>query len=156
MKARAKVAGTEEIKLSITPLIDVTFLLLIFFLCAMRFKTLERKVQAWLPTTHGMVPTDFRKEQVTIDVRLGRKKGETMTRVSLLGQTLGVDDRGFAELDRKLASIHADSPDLPGKIDAKEEVPHGDVVRCIDSFMKAGVLEIEFVGTPRKGSERRP
>ena len=39
----------EEVKLQITPLIDVTFLLLIFFMCAMKFKTLEKKLPFFLP-----------------------------------------------------------------------------------------------------------
>ena len=31
----------HSIRIGITPLIDVTFLLLIFFMCAMKFKTLD-------------------------------------------------------------------------------------------------------------------
>jgi biopolymer transport protein ExbD len=157
MRAKLNTAGQDELKLSITPLIDVTFLLLIFFMCAMRFKTLERKVQAWLPLDHGIVHTKPDWDQETkIKVLLKRGPGEASTRVKLLDRELGAGESAFAELDRRIASIHASNPDLKGEIDAFEEVPHGHVIRSIDSFMKAGVEEIEFRGAPEKKAARRP
>jgi biopolymer transport protein ExbD len=154
MRAKEKIAGSEELKLSITPLIDVTFLLLIFFMCSMRFKTLERKVQAWLPLTHGQATTKITPPpEDKIKVLLKRAPGETLTRVKLLDRELGAGETAFAELDRQLAAIHASAPELKGEIDALEEVPHGHVMRSIDSFMKAGVEEIEFRGTKEKGAQ---
>lgn len=44
---------TTEPKLSMMPMIDVTFLLLIFFMCTIKFKTLEGKLQAYLPKDEG-------------------------------------------------------------------------------------------------------
>ena len=61
---------------------------------------------------------------------------------------------GFDALDRRIAEIHSLDPTLPGEIDAWAEVPHGSVVRAIDAFMKAGITEITFVGTPPPGKER--
>ncbi len=43
----------EECELTMTPMIDVTFLLLIFFMCTIRFKTLEGKLSAHLPKDVG-------------------------------------------------------------------------------------------------------
>ena len=45
----------EEAKLELTPMIDVSFLILIFFMC-LPFKTLEGKLQAFLPTDKGINP----------------------------------------------------------------------------------------------------
>jgi len=43
----------EESQLDMTPMIDVTFLLLIFFMCTLKFKTLEGRLDAYLPPDVG-------------------------------------------------------------------------------------------------------
>ena len=144
--------GDEEVRLSITPLIDVTFLLLIFFMCAMKFKTLERKVAAYLPKDRGLAKTKIKlEEKPKITVELKRKKGEQHTRVKLLDSEIGMDESGFLLLDARITSIHNSNADLPGEINAWAEVPHADVVRAIDAFLRAGVEEITFYGAPPPG-----
>jgi len=44
----------EKNELEMTPMIDVTFLLLIFFMCTLKFKTLEGKLAAYLPKDVGV------------------------------------------------------------------------------------------------------
>jgi len=39
-------------------MIDVTFLLLIFFMCSMQFKTVEQKLDANLPKNEGQNPIE--------------------------------------------------------------------------------------------------
>lgn len=46
----------EDCELEMTPMIDVTFLLLIFFICTIKFKTLEGKLSAFLPKDVGVNP----------------------------------------------------------------------------------------------------
>ena len=43
----------EKHELEMTPMIDVTFLLLIFFMCTLKFKVLEGKLGAYLPKDVG-------------------------------------------------------------------------------------------------------
>ena len=43
-------------RLSITPMIDVVFLLLIFFMVGMKYRELDRKLEARLPKTNGDPP----------------------------------------------------------------------------------------------------
>jgi hypothetical protein len=43
----------DECKSDMTPMIDVVFLLIVFFLC-IDFKVLEAKLDAWLPTDKGI------------------------------------------------------------------------------------------------------
>ncbi len=57
----------EDAKLEMTPMIDVTFLLLIFFMCTLKFKTLEGALSAYLPDDAG--PASVQAEPVErIDV----------------------------------------------------------------------------------------
>lgn len=153
---RTRTREDQEVRLSITPLIDVTFLLLIFFMCAMKFKTLERKVAAFLPTDRGVAPTDLKVPvEPTISVRLSREPGATESRIKFLDASLGAGETAFGELGRRIAGIRSNPVNqaMPGEIDATAEVPHEDVIRCIDAFVESGLTNIRFVGAPKKGSK---
>ncbi len=142
----------DDVALNITPMIDCTFQLLIFFMCAMKFKTLERKVLAFLPKDRGLAKTKIKlEEKPKITVELKRHEEDQNTRVKLLDAEIGIDADGFANLDSRIRQIAAGNPDLPGEINAWAWVPHRDVIRCIDSFLKAGVTDITFVGAPPPG-----
>ena len=143
--------GNPEVKLQITSMIDVTFLLLIFFML-LPFRSLERKVAAFLPKNKGIaITTMIVPVKPKIDVVLHRKKDEPQTRVKLLDTMIGRGDLGFRTLDSRVAEIHARNAELPGFIDATGHVPHGDVIRALDAFQKAGVRKVEFKGTRAKG-----
>ena len=61
--------GSEAFEINLTPMIDVVFQLIIFFMCAMKFKTLERKIEAYLPKDRGLAQTPERiDERVNIKV----------------------------------------------------------------------------------------
>ena len=87
--ARGKVHDSgEEVKLSITPLIDVTFLLLIFFMCAMKFKTLETVALARDLPEHGLRRGDLGAiaaifEPDALEVEFVRLSGRTQALVTL-------------------------------------------------------------------------
>ena len=64
--SEVKRIAREESKLVMTPMIDVTFLLLIFFMCTIKFKTLEGKLSAFLPPDVGVNPTDAEASEETV------------------------------------------------------------------------------------------
>lgn len=143
--------SADDIKLQITPMIDVTFLLLIFFML-LPFRTLERKVAAFLPKDRGLAKTKIKlEEKPKITVELKRKKEEKVTRVKLLDQEIGSGQQGFTILDQRIKQIAGNNEELPGEINAWAWVPHRDVIRAIDSFMKANVTDLTFVGAPPPG-----
>lgn len=61
---RSSVAST----LSLTPLIDVVFLLLIFFLVTSEFEEEERRLDIVLPTATSAVPMTSRPREVVVDI----------------------------------------------------------------------------------------
>lgn len=140
------------IRLTLTPMVDLTFLLLVFFML-LPFRSLERQVSAYLPRTrpwHGpILPVDG----PTIRVELQRSRGEWSTRVRLLDTYLGSGEKAFRRLDARIAAILAHQEELPGLLDAAGDVPHQDVIRCVDSFRKAGVKFLEFTGAPPPGRD---
>jgi biopolymer transport protein ExbD len=61
---RSSVAST----LSLTPLIDVVFLLLIFFLVTSEFEEEERRLDIVLPTATSAVPMTSKPREVVVDI----------------------------------------------------------------------------------------
>ena len=61
---RSSVAST----LSLTPLIDVVFLLLIFFLVTSEFEEEERRLDIVLPTATSAVPMTSKPREMVIDI----------------------------------------------------------------------------------------
>jgi len=143
--------SADDIKLQITPMIDVTFLLLIFFML-LPFRTLERKVAAFLPKDRGLAKTKIKlEEKPKITVELKRTENEKVTRVKLLDQEIGSGQQGFTILDQRIKQIAGNNEELPGEINGWPWVPHRDVIRAIDAFMKANVTDLTFVGAPPPG-----
>jgi len=72
----------RETKMELAPMIDVTFLLLVFFLCSIQYKVLEGRLPAYLPrgvSCHGPMGV----LQMELDIRVERQLAPTM---------LGLDD----------------------------------------------------------------
>ena len=63
---RSSVANT----LSLTPLIDVVFLLLIFFLVTSEFEEEERRMDIVLPTASSAVPMTSKPREIVVDIGL--------------------------------------------------------------------------------------
>jgi len=61
---RSSVAST----LSLTPLIDVVFLLLIFFLVTSEFEEEERRLDIVLPTATSAVPMTSKPREIVVDI----------------------------------------------------------------------------------------
>ena len=109
----AKQATSEEIEMQMTPMIDVTFLLLIFFMCSIKFKLLDGKLAAYLPKEVGVnaSPIDVPLEKISIDMY--RKKGTDLGfYVKVNGQPMS----GLTELFKTVKGLHTKAPDLKATI----------------------------------------
>ncbi len=153
----------NEAKPDLNPMIDVVFQLLIFFLITMKFKTLDMKIEAFLPKDKGLAQTiQEPDEKPKLEAVLKRKKGENGTRVKVANQTLGKTTTDPATmnrvwdnltlkaketLDRHLANGGAPE-DVSGVVNASSLVPTGVVIRAVDAFMAAGINNVTFEGTP--------
>ena len=87
MGAHLKRIASEEYKMEMTPLIDVTFLLLIFFLLTIKFKLLEGKLSAYLPKDVGVntsqaEPIEKVEIKIVVDEPMARRRpsGELVIR----------------------------------------------------------------------------
>jgi len=90
--------GISAGALSLTPLIDVVFLLLIFFLVATRFEQEERDMDVNLPQASAAEPTIFPGKEIFVTVT---PTGE----IYVEGQP-----HSAASLEQKLKSLYEDNP----------------------------------------------
>jgi biopolymer transport protein ExbD len=162
--------STEADKTDLTPLIDIAFLIIIFFMC-LPFKTLDGKLQAFLPTDKGLAPTpEAPPELFFIKVHIvGRKEeprdwgpeGKAIT-VKMPtevkyrfpdGTTTGeLDDvaRYIAKMQR--AAKNSDNSEVRGEIKAQHKVPHKFIIAVLNKFAEANLEKVDFYGTeiPKK------
>ncbi len=170
-KQRLEENTKNNADMEMTPMIDVTFLLLIFFMCTIKFKTLEGKLSAYLPKDKGVnpVPQDEPPEP-PIEVKLNvRKEGTKLgprgkevynpnnskhsrfTFASDREITIRVEAKEYATVDlafERLVVLHADEfqRERGVKIDARDGIVYDDVVRLLDAVIKAGFTAVEFEG----------
>ena len=143
-------------EMDMTPMIDCTFQLLIFFIVTMKFKTLEKKLFSYLPTDFGTNASSAIVDEMFITVKIEQKKDSTgaipiRERDSYFYvETEEIKGASDVEIIGKIATRVADfkrtNKDAKGKIHASVGVPHKRVVAILDAFHKAGYDTITFVG----------
>jgi len=155
--------ASEEHKMEMTPMIDVTFLLLIFFLCTLKFKLLEGKLQAYLPKDVGVNQSEAEpKEKVEISIKLvaegtrvdphdAAKPWGGKGRFDYIGRKVTYAVGPFKTedleaLQTRLQKIYASDPERPSTIAALAGTVYGDVVPVLDRAVEVGYTDITFVG----------
>ena len=117
-----------DARIEIAPLIDVVFLLLIFFLLTTSFVQ-HRTLGVELPTTRG-APTEAPEDAIVLVLP---KEGPIL----LGGRALD----GTA-LERVLVAAAKREPPPPVILQADEAVPHGKVVALLDKVRTAGLRHL--------------
>ncbi len=120
----------------LTPLVDIAFLILIFFM-ALPVKRLDGKLAMHLPTTYGQIPLPAEPPpKVTIRVREGP--------LYLLGQHRANRAWDLAPLIRKLG------PQNIYEIDATPQVDYASVVSLVDLLAAEQCLRVQVTGARRE------
>lgn len=127
-------SATEEMTLNLTSLIDVVFLLLIFFMVATTFLDPEREIDLDLPEAESSTLPDEAPDQIVINVF---EDG----RISLAGRT--VDRDGLLQDLRNAARVN---PGTPVTIRGDRLVAHQHIVSVMDACGVAGLSNLA-VGT---------
>jgi biopolymer transport protein ExbD len=130
-----KTSSEEELPaINLTPMIDVVFLLLIFFMVGTQFNQQERQVNIKLPgmsTLGSMMPAPQRR-----DVQVGANGA-----VYLDGQPISA-----LELTQRLSEMKRRYPDLKVAIRADAKSQFGDVAPIMGAVNRAGVTELAIIG----------
>jgi biopolymer transport protein ExbD len=127
--------------LSLTPLIDVVFLLLIFFLVTSEFEEEERHLDIVLPTATSAAPMVHRPREIVIDV-------DAAGAIYLRGRPVQTE-----ELERILVTAVAENPaNQSVVIRADQATTFQPVVTVMDLCNRAGISDYSV--TTREGPAR--
>ena len=124
-------------------MIDVVFLLLIFFVCAAAGQTQERILPADLSggsieSTEPTVDEDPWVTRIDLLVRNDPGTGKTVTYLN------GNPWPDHADLKRQLLAIGEVTPDSPVILEIEATVPMGDAVAVLDTCKSAGFENVLF------------
>ncbi|MHC4505222.1 MAG: ExbD/TolR family protein [Planctomycetota bacterium] len=154
-------------------MIDVVFLLLIFFMCSMQFKTVERKLDAQLPQDEGLqpIPTPVvNPTEIRVKIYWANARGQVIhspraafgehypgRRVPLSTAGAHVELRvnqvrvgDLNDLARTLTDLNRKSP-MPVVVDARQAVPFQWVAGALDACARARVKHVKFQAPPVEG-----
>jgi biopolymer transport protein ExbD len=129
-----------------TPLIDVVFQLLIFFVCTVEFSTREDILQARLPASDKDAQA---RQQTTEELDLGRididvSNKEVVLRFQGKSTEIGKPESAEAleELRHRLREwVHID-PKIPVRIRCQPDAATGTMVRVYDACLQAGAADV--------------
>jgi len=128
----------DETNIELTPLIDVVFLLLIFFMISTTF-TKETQLKINLPSASGDAVIS---EPRTLEVQVSQNSDYAVsTDQDKTGRVLLNSNR---ETLLKALSEYRDTPELLLVIRADQKAPHDAVIRVLDVAQQLGLGNITF------------
>ena len=128
---------------TMTPMIDVVFLLLIFFICTASFQIVEQTlpsgVQLELPAGTEIVETSDETEDIDpVFIHIGWKTS---------GPSWSINGQPCAQLqtlEQKLVALSRIDSAVPLILNIDPEVPLGAAIHTYDLGRKAGFSQIQF------------
>ena len=123
----------EEVDLNITPLIDVVFLLLIFFMVSTTFDH-ESEVNITLPKASKEIA---QAKPDAINVAIDNESRIFINKNELVNSQIST-------IKEALYDISADLEDAPSIISADEETPYQVVISTMDAARQVGLVKITF------------
>lgn len=142
---------------AMTPMIDVIFLLLVFFVATSSFRAVEKSLPSGVtqlqPAAGGPEPVDDDKltemlEQVIVKIDSG-PQGAT---VWVNGQSLAA----FADLAQTFRDLSQVGADVPVIIDPAPEILSGQVVKAYDWARTAGLPRVYLATRPEAAPQLVP
>lgn len=127
-----------------TPMIDVVFLLLIFFVCTASFQIAEQILPSNVLSAGSTEaplaePVDLPLDQIVVRTQMdGGRPAWTVNEQRY--ETLG-------EVERVLRSVYAVEPNLPLILHNEDDVPLGSVIDVYDLARVIGFEEIQFAAS---------
>lgn len=119
----------EDYSLQLTSLIDVVFLLLIFFMVSTSFIDFTRRMDIQLPESKSSVPS-VKRQNFLIEAGVDQ-------RIALNGETITVE-----ELERRLLASKGEAGRRTLTIKADKRLDYGFVLKLMGISFAAGIRDI--------------
>ncbi len=136
----------RELEIKLTPMIDVVFLLLVFFIWNARLQKLEYVLPSQLSTATGNQETEAVEPPPEADF------DDVVVRIRWLNQqpSWSINDNPVASLDQlqqRLMTIQRIKTDAPVILHPDRQVPLGHVIDVYDRSRSAGFERIQFAAS---------
>ncbi|MGR9072027.1 MAG: ExbD/TolR family protein [Gammaproteobacteria bacterium] len=131
----------SHVEITLTPMIDVVFLLLIFFMVTTTFNR-ETELKIKLPEANGAEAVEQKRLVLAIDA----DGNYYVNNRQLVNQKLST-------LRKALLEAAGKSRDLPFVISADAKTPHQAVISALDVAGSAGFVKITFAAKQGAGGE---
>lgn len=143
MKFKIPLEGNDD-EINMAPMIDMVFLLLIFFMVASQLDTMER-VPVLLPVADkAIVPEEIRDRQM-ISILSKDNSGEIATFF------VGMQALTLEEFETKIEQMATQDPNLQIYLRADRRVLHKHIQAVMKACGQAGIIDITF-GTFESGN----
>jgi len=144
-----KRAPSQEIDVDMTPLIDVTFLLLIFFMTISVFNHMERAAELELPTVvQALVQKDVAEQRMVVNI-------ERDGNIKLFGQDVTMDT--FKAQLRKMApalrALGSTAEEAPLVIRGDKDCPFEHIRHVLAAIYDENITKVMFAAYEKKPSE---
>lgn len=127
----------DDLDINLTPLIDVVFLLLIFFMVSTTFKD-DARLRINLPEADGQAVSaeEPRMLEIVID-SVGR----------FYVDDRAVTDREIETLKRAMTEALGENKALPVLVKADAQTPHQAVMRVLDAAGQLNLVQVSFAAS---------
>ncbi|MBI2192874.1 MAG: biopolymer transporter ExbD [Planctomycetes bacterium] len=157
--ARRKAPTVDDTiaQLNMTPMIDVTFQLLIFFMVGMQIRVPEGILRAYLPKDRGTGgrPKDDQVPPPELRIRLERDQASVPGNVKVNIFFEQYQCESIADLESKLLRLGAEMSTIPVVIDGRSDVPFRYILGALNACVKAKFTEISFKAPPPEAAVPR-
>ena len=155
MGSKNKEMSEQTFVLDMTPMIDCTFNLLIFFLCNINFKLLEGKIPAYLPKDVGVNTSPITKELEKIEIYIQRGAAPNVKDKNWVWHENQIDIRvqgkkmaGLQDFYNTIKRVHEANKEAKATLYPRKQTLYIDCVKVINECLRANFVDITFAGTP--------
>jgi biopolymer transport protein ExbD len=139
----------EIININLTPMIDIIFQLVIFFMCAMHFKSMDGKLSTYLPKDKS-ISHNQPIQELEVTISLLYNKNDPMKPIIKIGNEILPD---WNRLSQKVLIIsntykNTNNP-ITFKIETHEQIPIQTMIDAINACKKSGI-EPQLINKPIK------
>ena len=130
----------EEVAISLTPLIDVVFLLLIFFMVSTSFSK-ESQINLRLPSSSLPLQASLEEEMILISIS---EQGQYLLKRANDSSVKKFNGSDAVELSERLQLLASGWNDPVVIIRADRMASHQSVITALDAAQRAGLLKLTF------------
>lgn len=128
----------EPAAMQLAPMIDIVFLLLIFFIVTWQFSRSETEMKISVPSSQEGADPKRVLGEIIVNVRAS---GEVVVEGQVMSQ---------AQLKQKLSAIAKQHQNQPVRLRGDSKAEYQTIVEVIDTCQKAGIWNISFATQRQK------